>query len=570
MFGSLWLGLVACAVTEEAPPREVDPTVVTSTPPPDATDTGAVTSSLPTDTSSGTDTAPPLPDLPKATVGATVLTGPRRHCVSPQDRAERPFDTRDLQVFYTDGDGYAGSALVVADLFGDGRPALFFGGDRFTLYRAATRGWDEVSEAVLPLLDMRHIVTGSAADYDGDGDFDLFLGGNGENYLLENREGVFHDISDEVWESRAWWTTVSSSWADLDGDGDLDLMVGNYAGDGVRTVVDVHPSELYLNEGGQFIDVSDRLPSETQDSFVFMTALLDVGGDHLPELFSIHGFSGSGPSRLLHNVEGESWALDDASGFHPNFDGMGIAFADLNDDGAPDIAQTSHNSISLRLSSPSADALSGWAWEIEHAGAYGVTIDVADRGQSVGWGLEFGDLDNDTDQDLVGTFGFWETFPKEGLNYDALWLQGADGQFEDVAEGWGVDDPGVGRGLALADLNRDGWLDIIKRDIRGSVARVHHARCGEAGWVGIRPTQPETLNHHAIGATVDVWTRATRQRRWIMAGSTSMFSSTVPEAHFGLGDHLGVDAVVVTWPDGEVSVVEGLEGHRWHRILRAP
>ena len=49
-----------------------------------------------------------------------------------------------------------------------------------------------------------------------------------------------------------------------------------------------------------------------------------------------------------------------------------------------------------------------------------------------------------------------------------------------------------------------------------------------------------------------------------------MFSSTLPEAHFGLGDHPGVDAVVVTWPDGEVSVVEGLESHRWHRILRDP
>jgi len=566
----MWFWLLSCALNEGKPRlTETAESVEAHTGVIMPSTSGKETSPPATDSAVNEDTAAETsPDLPLATVAATALKGPLRRCASPELRDESPYQRHDLRISYTEGYSYEGSALVVADLFGDRRPALLFGGDHVKVYRAATRGWEDVSTQVLPLIDLRHVVTGSAVDFDGDGDLDLFLGAHGANHMLQNDDGVFHSISDEVWAHRPAWTSVSSSWADIDGDGDLDLMVGNYLGDGHRTPVDVHPSELYLNEKGHFLDVSDRLPSETQQSFVFMTAFLDIGGDHYPDLFSVHGFSGSGPSRLLYNSGGTGWIIDDSSGFHPGFDGMGITFADLNEDGSPDIAQTSHNTISLRLSSPAKEALSGWGWQIEHAGAYGVDIDLSARGQSVGWGIEFGDMDNDSDQDLVATYGYWETFPPDGYNYDALWEQGSSGQFEEVAEAWGVDDSGIGRSLALVDLNRDGWLDIIKREIRTDVAHVHESRCGASHWIGVRPTQPGSLNRFGVGAVVDVWNGLSRQRRWIMAGSTSMFSSGPPEAHFGLGTHPQVDHVVVTWPDGEVSVLDDLESDHWYRIVR--
>ena len=489
---------------------------------------------------------------------------------------ESPFKTFEVPTDMNETYRLTGSAVVVADFFDDKRASLLFAGwERVQVFRPVGSRWVEVSDEVFAGLDTSDTITGSAADYDGDGDLDLVLVGDHRHKLLRNEGDHFVDVSAEMGLDQTDWVSTSASWADLDLDGDLDLMIGNYANYGLDSGTaeerTIHPSELYLQGPDGFTEVSHWLPDEVHEGFVFMSAFLDLNDDAYPELFTIHDYGtvASG-SRLLLNEAGEGFTIDEPSGFHPRFNGMGFAIGDLNDDGAPELAQSSLNAISLRYAAPLETTLTGWSWPYEYATAKGLEPNLDDTlgpTQVFGWGTDLVDVDNDGDLDLPMLFGPYFDNVEATEQPDGLWLQDMD-RFTDVAAEWGVADPGPGRGLVVADINGDGWLDLVKRQLGLYPSLVHLARCGSEHWIGVRLAQPETQNRFAIGAVVDVWVGEKRHRRWITSGSTSQFSSGPPEAHFGLGDEARVDRVEIRWPDGTLSAVEDLETNRWFRLVR--
>ena len=562
----LWL-LLSCASSpsESSWPSVVDWTVASSS------TSGSTTSETTPETT---------PETTSETTSETTPTGsgplwrihhgPKQHCVAPEEREAARFDTFTFPAATSMSEDMVGSGLVVADLFGDRNPAILTTGEeRISLMRAAGNGWVDVTDQAIedPLVNLA--VGGSAADVDGDADLDVFIITENVNRLLINDGGVLRDRAGAWGLAETEWRSMSSSWADIDRDDDLDLVVGNYGqGSG-----NLHPSELYLNEGDHFVDVSHWLPDEVHDAWVFMTGWYDVDGDAYPDLFSIHDFANIAPhSVLLINDAGEGLTIDTASEFHADArGGMGAAFGDTNGDGTVDIAQTLLDDVSFLTSAPSSMSLGGWAWAFEQSEALGIIIN-RETGQQFGWGVEFGDLDNDTDLDLHAIFGDWADMGSPemlaGPSTDALWVQQEDGHFIDEAAEWGVADVDNGRGMVMADIDRNGWLDIVKRELQNSNGLVHRARCGDAHWVGIRLSQPGTMNHFAIGATVDVWLGDQRLRRWIQSGSSSQFSSAPPEAHFGLGEHTAPDRVEVTWPDGTHTEHPFMSGDRWHHIER--
>ena len=127
-------------------------------------------------------------------------------------------------------------------------------------------------------------------------------------------------------------------------------------------------------------------------------------------------------------------------------------------------------------------------------------------------------------------------------------------------------DLGVFRGFALADLNGDGYLDYVLRDIFG-VASIRVSRCGDAGWLMVR-LEDAGPNRFGVGARVEVTAGGVTQLRWIHAGSTNLASSAPPEAHFGLGAADGVETLRVVWPDGGESVFADVPGRRVVRVTR--
>jgi enediyne biosynthesis protein E4 len=510
------------------------------------------------------DTGPVADTADDGLISTTWSASAPPPCADPLRRLDGYFDRIDIPRIVGVERNLIGSGVIAVDLSDDGTTDLLMAAEEGPVPYLADAGGYVIAPDLLPAVEMTNAVGGSVADYDGDGDLDLFVTRfERTNVLLRNDGGgTWTDATTESGLALEAHRSVASSWADIDGDGDLDLSVGNYGpGPEAGFVSDrpSDPSELWRNEGdGTFTDIHDQLPPEIHDGFVFMFGWFDLHGDGLPELFSLHdfGFWRTG-SRLLYNDPVLGLVIDDASRFHPSFNGMGLGAADLNGDGIPDIAQTSASTNSLLLSQPDAKTLSTWSWPVEWSRSLGFKPDVDPSGQQFGWGLMFADVDNDGDEDIPVNYGWWDEYPGIWeMAHDALFIN-EGGNYTDRAPDplWAVDDPGAGRGLVAADLNGDGWIDLAKRQLN-SPNLVYLGVCGVKRWVGLSLEQPG-MNRHAVGARVTATTATGRQTRWVVAGSTSMFSGTGPRLHIGLGAAESVD-LEVRWPDGALSRLASL------------
>ncbi len=489
--------------------------------------------------------------------------GPVQACAASVD-AMPTFERRSIQQPKASLRYLWASGMVVGDLDGDGLHDMVTPTEPYAqLYRGRSDGGARpVPE--LSGFDLSFGAGGSLADYDGDGDLDLFLARfDRPDRLLRNDargwgEGMaFTDVTEEAGVG-ARGPSTSSAWGDMDRDGDLDLFVARYGAllDGGGPA----PSLLYENLGdGTFLDRSEHLPDEVQGGWTRMAGWHDLDLDGFPELLVVNDLGD--PSVLLWNVGGRLVADDGRSGFGTAVRGAGLGVGDLNGDGTPDMLVTEWGRVAL-LESAGDDQ-----W-FDHARARGLVPDAA-RDQVVPWGAELADVDNDGLLDAVVAFGNVQIDGVEaGPDWanplrqpDAVYLQQPDGRFVDAGAALGLDDRGVNRGFVLADVNGDGVLDIAKRDQAGSGA-LYLSECTGAAWLAVDLRQDDTPNGFAVGATVRVWAGGRLHQRTVSAGSTGFGSGGPPELHFGLGDVDRVDRVQVIWPDGSASETDGFEARR--------
>ena len=490
---------------------------------------------------------------PTSTVPASVTAQPVR-CPNPAARTEQPFDVWESAFEEPRKAWFAAGGLAIADFNGDDWLDLFIPGtSQSFFYLGSPEGFLDAT-FVLRGLPLTLGSGASTADYDGDGDPDLlvtrFLG---PDVLLRNEGDHFVDVSAAAGLTPVFTRSIQSSWADLDRDGDLDLFVGSYGfldeGEGAhQDFRPAQPSFLYLNNGdGTFTDVSERLPPEVHDGYTLGGGFHDLNRDLWPDLYVVNDFGVSTPNALLWNEEGTLVADDNRSGLDVPITGMGLAIADLNHDQVPDLFMPRWDGLHLYQSV-------GGLW-FDWAPARELRND-AERDQKIAWGGQFVDLDHDGDLDLPVAFGHLDsTYPSEPLQPDALYIQHPDGRFVDEAPEWGFDHSGISRGSLVADLNGDGWMDVVVKSLDGPV-RAYVSRCGDAAWLRLRMHQGG-LNPDAIGARVHVSAGDQSWEAVVRAGGTSFASGGPPGVHFGLAEHEQVD-VTVTWPDGSVSTIDGL------------
>ena len=440
---------------------------------------------------------------------------------------------------------------------------------------------------------------GCAADYDNDGDQDLYVTNWGASKLFQNNgSGTFHDVTDlaGLGDPDPSYRSMGCAWGDYDRDGHLDFVVVRHMEESDMDALDlrafylaVRPLGLFHNNGdGTFTEISHllgdigspgKIPGEYGNLWGagFQPGWLDFDNDGDPDLYVVNDFGHDAQPNVLWRNDGPAadatWQFEDISR-NSRADvamfGMGLAVGDYDLDGHFDLYVTNiednvllrNNGDGLTFTETAADAEAGM-------GAF-------QRRQRVSWGTVFFDYDNDGWEDLYVASGHLDSDPFTNRRHQPNLLLRNTGEatFEDVSSISGADDRGVGRGVAYADFNNDGCLDLYVANLglagdEAQSARLFQNSCaGNANWLQVR-TVGTVSNRDGIGARVTLIADGRTQIREITAGSSNKSQNMLP-AHFGLGSETRADSVQIRWPSGIVQTLHDVPANQQLTVIEAP
>ncbi len=484
------------------------------------------------------------PTLPWPEQPATLVQGGTIDCAEPGLRASGWWRRKEFAAQPHGVNRFNGGGMAIGDFDGNGRPDIFIPADDTVQFWFQTEAgaWTEQAAAVLPNLSYEDTGGAAAADYDGDGDLDLFIARDRHpDILLRNMGGVFQDATKAAGlDGDRELRSMAASWADWDLDGDLDLSISIYQRDSAN--------QFWENNGdGTFVERPNLLPDSVTDGVTLQITWHDLNHDGYPEVFVANDLPDAGADPMLFSNLGGVFVEDSGAGYHPDWDGMGVTVADFNGDLVPDLAETTWRDFAILMGTPSAAHDNGLFF-VDSSAAMGISKDWVANDQRFSWGVDVGDLDCDRDLDIAATWGHFEhgafQIPEQP---DSLWIWNGS-QFEETEM-----ERGVGRALLFTDLDGDGWLDMTRRQL-DEPTLIDFGRCDDSAWLTVRVDDVESsLNRHGIGVTVLVESEGQTMVRWIDSGSRSMNSSGPPQVHFGLGSAQTVDRVEVRWPDGRVA-----------------
>ena len=421
----------------------------------------------------------------------------------------------------------------------------------------------------------------AAGDYDNDGNEDLYVTAYGGNRLYHNNgNGTFTDVTQASGVGGSGWST-SAAWVDLDGDGYLDLLVLRYVKwdwddlwcgqrrPGYRAYC--HPDVfqplsmlVYHNNGnGTFTEEAHKLGLDVPGKGLGI-AIADYDRDGRIDVFVAND---SMEEFLYHNKGNgifDEVGLDSevaVDGDGRTYAGMGVDFADYNNDGWPDLLITNLANQKYALYKNSGDGTFNYASYMSGIG--GMTL------LHSGWGARFLDYDNDGWKDILVAQGHDLdnvdlTFPQIHYREHLMIARNVDGKrFVDVTQASGpvFQQRWVGRGLATGDIDNDGTTDAVMTENNGPLHILMNRTESGNHWIGIRLIG-HTSNRDGIGAVVKVVTSSGPQWQTVTTAS-SYLSSSDPRAHFGLGKDDNVRTLEVRWPSGTVQTLERVRGDRY-------
>jgi hypothetical protein len=400
------------------------------------------------------------------------------------------------------------------------------------------------------------------ADWDGDGDQDLFVGGIEKSpkcKLFRNEgDGTFTDVTAASGMATGH-DTFSASFGDYDRDGDLDLATTHW---GVNR--SLSPQHLWRNNGNGTFTPVDAAAGLTDFGtlpldFSFAAIFADVNDDGWPDLLFASDFN---TSRIWINDGDGTFTLSPTTLTDEN--AMGSAVADYDNDGDLDwfvscIWDPNQPTSRLLNTGNRLYRNDGGATFVNATDAAGVRLGYW------GWAASFADLDNDGWLDLYHVNGWYHpTFVADPAR---LYHNDGDGTFTERATALGAAHPGQGRGLVCFDYDRDGDLDLfLANNSQGPV--LYRNDGGNAQhWLDVR-LRDSTRNREAVGARIRVTAGAQTQLREVRVGS-NFVSQDPAEAHFGLGAATAADLVEITWPDGAVTTLQDVAADRMLTVDRA-
>jgi hypothetical protein len=423
----------------------------------------------------------------------------------------------------------------------------------------------------------------AVGDYDNDGFEDLYVTAYGGNKLYHNNgDGTFTDVTERAGVGGNGWST-SAAWVDLDGDGLLDLVVLRYLQwdfddiycgerrEGYRSYC--HPDSfrsiaplIYHNDGnGHFTDIAQKAGLALPGKGLGI-AIADYDRDGHIDFFVAND---SMPEFLYHNkgngvfeeVALQSGVAVDSEGH--SYAGMGVDFADYDNDGFPDIVVTDLASQIYALYRNNGDGT--FNYESYPSGIGLMTM------KHSGWGARFLDYDNDGWKDLLITQGhdldtIQLTFPDLRYKEPMLLARNTGKGFVDVSAQAGevFQKAWVGRGLAIGDIDNDGRLDAVVTSNDGGLHVLHNATQNKNHWLTL-----ELVGHHsnrdAIGAEVKLVTAKGAQWATVTTAG-SYLSSSDKRVHFGIGSETSARSIEIHWPSGIRQILSDVRGDQILKI----
>ena len=400
-----------------------------------------------------------------------------------------------------------------------------------------------------PIIPGVDIGSGNSwADYDNDGDIDLFFTGS-KSFLFKNEGGTFTKITSgaigDSSSNRGW----TSAWGDYDNDGNVDLLIVHPRGFIPGAFI---PNLLFHNDG------PPNYTFTKVTGYEFLTKLApytvgiwsdyDLDGD-------IDLFIGSGPAGtpgldyLYKNMLKETGSVDfqritSAPIGTDMQDGQVWNWIDYDNDGDLDGFLTNYTAVSNRFYK-------------NNNGNY-----VNNPGNLTLSGIpclanSWGDFDNDGYLDVIITSDFQTYFFHNNGN----------GTFAE-ATNIGIDATGNGRSATLGDIDNDGDLDLYISGFPTTRGLYINQNANGKNWLKLNLVGTVS-NKSAIGARVNLKANVSGKDMWQMrevSAQNTFNGQSSLTVHFGLGDASIVDSLVILWPSGNINVFTNFPINKFETI----
>ena len=416
-------------------------------------------------------------------------------------------------------------------------------------------------------------------DFDNDGDLDVYVcrgawlydGGRHPNSLLENQgNGTFFDVTFAAGLGESHWPSSTCTWADVDNDGDLDLYVGNESSPKIKA-----PNQLFRNEGdGTFFDIGERA-GVTNFGYTKGVAFGDYDHDGHVDLYvsNLHD-----PNRLYRNA-GNGRFVDVAAklGMQEPIESFGAWFFDYDNDGARDLFCAAYSTgigdvaaWHLGLPRPNPELMRMWKGDGK-GGFRNAAPSLGLDYPALPMGANHGDLDNDGFLDFY--LGTGDPYYYSLMPNVMYWNRGGT-KFVDVSMAGGFGHLQKGHGIAFADLDSDGDLDLFARQGGAYPGDAAHDCVFENPGFGNQWLAVQLVGTHSNRAAIGAHLHAefddggTSRSVHRDVSSGGCFGANPLRQHLGLGQAKAVQTLTIRWPrNGKLQVLRDLPAGRTIRIV---